>query len=465
MPRRAATVLLLLSFFSAPAVAQTPTIPYRDDIVLMLQQLIATGYPVDNAHDRGEWLQGAVNYAIHVGDREIEALAVRAAVPLRARIDRPVSSTEAPACIQVLSYKVLTLPRPVAYVAYLQASLDDGPFVDLGKYGPEGECIALRYLGTAALRPGTHLVRLRAHLAFGDPQQPVHVEVRDLGPVAYALFDPDAARPADARRFIFGPAAFAASDLDALLPSRPFIEWLTRTLGDRGEIADSRMWLSRYCSELTEEHHGRHAGALCSVILVSLGGSMGQIWFRTGYVDISSAGVTWRAERPSLEALFFSDGRAASRLSALPALLEQPYDPNLRDTSIAKTDIAITPASPKPGAVAHAVITLHNRGDVTVNNLFLEVIHLDGATGGGWRHFVIDIPPNSSKSVSLEITFRSGYGLVLALPFVKDHGLVHDLVGAAPLDAPCVFRTVNIAAAPRGFVASMIGHMPQCTGR
>ena len=68
--------------------------------------------------------QAAVNYAIHAGDREIESLAILVAVPLRARVNRPVSSTEGPAIIEVLSYKVLTLPRPVSYVAWLEASLD-----------------------------------------------------------------------------------------------------------------------------------------------------------------------------------------------------------------------------------------------------------------------------------------------------------------------------------------------------
>lgn len=452
---------VLFAMICQPLAAQTPAFPYRDDVVRLLEQLVVTGYPLDNEHDDGEWLQAAVRYAVHLGDREIEHLAMRAAVPLRARVDRPVSSTEGPAIIEVLSYKVLTLPRPVSYVAWLEASLDGSDFVDLGSQVSESpRTIDLRQLGPEWLRPGTHYVRLRARIVFGDPQQPFHSEVRELAPIAYALYDPWSAPAPDARWFVYSPAAFAASDLDPLLPSQPFLMWLGVTLSSRGEVADPRMWTSRYCSELTDEHHAaRDGGGICTVIYFNDGGSLGQIWMRTGSVE---AGVVWSAVRtPSVEALFLSDGRAASRLSALPLLLDQPYDPDRRDRTVPAPEILITPAAPKPGAAAKAVITLHNRGEVTVQNLKLEVVHLDGLTGGGMRHFVFDIPPFGSHSVTVEVSFRNGYGLVLALPFIKDHGIVQDLVGA-PLDSPCVVRAVNAAAAPRDYLRTTVGHMPQC---
>ena len=463
--RVVAIPVVLLTLLSQPASAQTPTVPYRDEILRLLQQLLATGYPLDNEHDEGEWLQAAVTYAIYVRDREIEDLAIRAAVPLRARINRPVSSIEGPACLQVLSYKVLKLPHQVSYVANLQASLDDGAFIELGRHVPESECIALARLGTGALRPGTHVVRLRAHLLFGDPQQPLRLEVRELEPVSYALYDPTVVSVADARRFIFSPLSFRASDLDSLLPREPFLKWLIDTLGTRWEIADSRMWLSRYCAELTEEQHARHSGATCSAILFGNGGSIGQIWFRTGYVEMSDSGATWTPlERPSLEALFLSDGRTASRLSALPVLLNQPVEQHPSVKTLSLPDIDITPALPKPGAAAKVVITLHNTGELPIQNVMLQVIHLDGQAAGGGRRFVIDVPAFSSTSVSLDVTFRSGYGLMLAQPFIKDHGIVQDLMGP-PLESPCAVRVVNAAAAPRDYLRANVGHMIDCVSR
>ena len=220
------------------------------------------------------------------------------------------------------------------------------------------------------------------------------------------------------------------------------------------------MWTSRYCSELTDEHHAaRDGGGICTVIYFNDGGSLGQIWLRTGSVE---AGVVWSAARtPSVEALFLSDGRAASRLSALPTLLDQPYEPYRRDRTVPAPEIVITPAAPKQGATAKVVITLHNQGEVTVQNLKLEVVHLDGLTGGGMRHFVFDIPAFGSHSVTVEVSFRNGYGLLVAMPFIKDHGIVPDVVGP-PLESPCVVRIVNGAAAPRDYLRTTAGHMPQC---
>ena len=458
---------VLFATLCQSAAAQKSAFPYRDHVVHLLQKLLATGYPLDNDHDEGEWLQAAVNYAIKVGDREIESLAIRAAVPLRARVNQPVSTTDHPASIEVLSYEVLTLPRPVPYVAYFESSLDGGTFVDLGSQASGSpRTIELTRLGAGALRPGMHHVRLRARLVFGDQQQPVHSEYRELAPIAYAVYDPLGSPDADARRFIFNPVTFAANELDPSLPPEPFLQWLSNVLGSRGELADPRMWLSRYCSELTEEHQGAHdAGGICSVILFSYGGSIGQIWLRTGQVETSDADAVWYpAGRPSFEALLLSDGRAAARLSALPALLEQPYDPHPSDRTLSAPEIVITPASPKRGAAAKAVITLHNRGEVAVRNVMLEVVHLDGLTAGGIRRFVFDVPALGSQSVTLDVSFQHGYGLVLALPFIKDHGIVPDLVGA-PLESPCNVRVVNAAAAPRDYVRTTVGHMSHCISR
>ena len=464
--RLAAIPLLFLLLGSQSVSAQTPVVPYRDEIIRLLQQLLATGYPLDNEHDDGEWLQAAVGYAVQVGDREVEHLAIRAAVPLRPRVYRPVSTAQAPTAIEILSYEVLKLPRPIPYSARIESSVDGGPCVDVGSQASgTTKGFRLAQLGADALRPGAHVVRMRAHIVFGDPQQPVHSEVRELASIAYALYDEQRGQAVDERRFIYSPAAFKASDFDPLLPSQPLLQWLTSVLSGRAELADSRMWTSRYCTELTDEHQAaQDAGGICTVIYFS-GFWLGQIWFRTGHVEISDTGAVWHpAERPSFEALLLSNGRAAPRLSALPALLDQPYDPNPRDRTVSAPEIVLTPASPKPGAIAKAVITLYNGGERAVQNLKLEIVHLDGRTDGGMRHFEIDIPPFSFKSVSLDVTFRSGYGLIVALPFVKDHGLPQDVMGE-PLDSPCAVRVVNAAAAPRDYLRTNMRHLTDCVSR
>ena len=440
--------------------AQTSGFPYRDDAVRLLQQLLATGYPLDNEHDDGEWLQKTVNYAIDRRDREIEQLAIRAALPLRARVTQPVSATDRAAAIEVLSYRVLKLPRPVPYVAYFETSLDGAEFVDQGPH-PSGSSrtIELAQLGKEALLPGTHQVRIRARIVFGDPQQPWHSEDRELAPVSYALYDAHNPLVGDARSFVDSPARFRASDFDPLLPSQPLLHWLADILGGPAEVSDHRMWNTRYCSELTHEYQGAHdQGGICSVMYVGGRSWMGQMWFRTGHIEMTDAGAFWHLlERPSLETVLISDGRAATRLSALPAVLEQPAV----DSPLPPPEIILTPSVIKRGVATKAVITVRNDGDVAVENLFLQVVQADGLHGGSFQHFVIDIPPFSSKAVSLDVTFHSGYGLIFALPFVKGHGLAHDLIVGNPGGGDCTVQLVNYRAAPREF-SSMFAHLHHC---
>jgi hypothetical protein len=462
--RPIATSILLSAVTCQPLAAQTAVVPYRDEIVQRLHQLLATGFPLDNEHDDGEWLQVAVNYAIRLGDRQIEHLAMRAAVPLRARVARPVSSTAAPTAIEVASYLVLRLPRAIPYVAWIESSLDAGPFIPLDTQASGTlRTVDLARLGTGALRPGTHIVRLRARLVFGNPQQPVHSEVREFAPVGYALYDDLHGSPVDARRFIYSPASLAASDLDPLLPAEPVLQWLGRVLSSPDRVADARMWTSRYCSELKDEHRSAHTGGICTVIPFVAGSSLGQIWVRTGHVEDADTGIVWFHSRPSVEAVFLADG-AVSRLAALPGLLDRPVGHTGGELTLSAADIVITPTAPRPGVPVKAVITLHNHGDTAVQNVLLEVVHADGLTEGTLRRFLIDIPAFGSQSVSVEVSFRSGYGLVVALPFVRGHGLSHDVLVGPPLEGLCAFRPINLAAAPRDYLRTA-GDLSGCHSR
>ena len=464
--RLTAIWVLLFSLNSHTASGQTSGFPYRDDAVRMLQRLIDTGYPLDNEHDDGQWLQAVVDRAIPMRDREIEHLAIRAAYPLRVRVTRPVSTVAAPAGIEILSYKVLELRRPVPYSASIEASLDDGPYVDLGSQSAgSNRGVRLEQLGDGALRPGTHHVRLRARLVFGDPDAPFHAEVRDLAPIAYALFD-DLQVQNDARRFVYSPATLTAFEIDPLLPSQPLLHWLVRVLGPRGDVSDSLMWTSRYCSELTREHHASHdVGGLCTVIYFARhsDGWVGQLWFRTGDVEVSETGASWYPlERPSLEALFLSDGRAAARLSSLPALLEQPYEKHPADRSLSTPEVLVTPAAPQRGGLAKVTVTVRNEGEITLENVVLEVLVADGLTGAAQRWFVVDVPAFGSSSVSIEGSFSTGYGMVFALPFLKGHGLAPEVTIGPPLSGTCAIRFVNAAAAPRDYFAQTAAHKPEC---
>ena len=458
--------VLFFSLNSQTVSAQTAGFPYRDDAVRMLQRLIDTGYPLDNEHDDGQWLQAVVKYADQRNDREIEHLAIRGAYPLRVRVTRPVSTVSAPAEIEILSYKVLELRRAVPYSASIEASLDDGPYVDLGSQSSgSSRGVRLEQLGDGALRPGTHYVRLRARLVFGDPDAPFHSEVRDLAPIAYAVFDELQVQD-DARRLVYSPATLTAFEVDPLLPSEPLLHWLVRVLGPRGDVSNSMMWTSRYCSELTREHHATHyGGGLCTVVYFARhsDGWVGQLWFRTGDVEVSETGANWYSlERPSLEALFLSDGRATSRLSSLPALLELPYEEHPADRSLSTPEIVVTPATPQRGGRAKVTVAVRNNGEITLQNLLLEVLVADGLTGATQRWFVIDVPAFGSQSVSIEGSFANGYGLVFALPFFKGHGLSPDVVIGPPLEGTCVIRFVNATAAPRDYFAKTAGHKPEC---
>src|SRR5262245_44420958 len=117
----AASLLAVFLIAAAPH-----TVTAQDDnrraLVAALELRIATGEHVHMSHDQGEWLQRAVDAAIARGDQEIEHLAVRAASPLSASIDRPVSSSDELSGIGFDAQNALRVRRPVAYTARIEAS-------------------------------------------------------------------------------------------------------------------------------------------------------------------------------------------------------------------------------------------------------------------------------------------------------------------------------------------------------
>jgi len=455
-----------------PVAGQSRDFPYRDAIVTGLERLILTGLPADNGHDDGEWLQRAVTYAIERGDRQIEQLAIRAAAPLLTRVTRPVSAseavaTDAPAFLEITSNEVLQLRTRVPYVAYIEAALDDGRFEDLDPQAfGEMRTIPLARLGPSALRPGPHHVRLRARLVFGDQANPLFEEPRDLMPVAYAIYDPAAAGPPDARAFTFAPAAVAARDLDLLLPEQPVARWLHETIAARGSAQDSSiMWTSRFCAERTQEHRTpQYSGGICTVALFDAG-LLGQIWFRTGHLDIAASDATWTLyERPVVEAVIFSTGHVATRLSAVGSLLDQARYGTEATLPLSAPDIVVRPGAAR--VPPKAVVTLHNSGDVVIQNVLLQVALVDGRSGGRIQTFLIDVPALGSESVSLDMDMREPYGLVAAHVMLVGHGLTTDVMVEPQPMGLCAFQVVNPAAAPRGFpIPDTDGNLTGCLRR
>jgi hypothetical protein len=114
--------VLLGALTVAPVSTQRAAFPYRGDAVRLPKHLIANGYPLDNEHEQGEWLQQAVNYAIHRGD---ERSSIWTFAP-PCRFERRLRDRSAPSarerrskCCRIASShcRVLALPRPAPCVA------------------------------------------------------------------------------------------------------------------------------------------------------------------------------------------------------------------------------------------------------------------------------------------------------------------------------------------------------------
>ena len=467
-------LLLVVTAISPAAVfpaSQSPALYERDRVKTGLEALITTGTPRHASHDEGEWLQRAVEEAIRRGDGEIEQLAVRAAAPLTAHITRPVSSIDDPPSLEVDAQDVLTLPRFVRYVARIYVSLDGGALVAVADQ-PSGRSSAIQLrtrLGADSAKPGLHHLRIRAELAFGVPDHPSWTEVRDLPELFYAVYDLLAPTPDDLRKFIYSPAGTSAADLDPLLPKQPFSFWLADTLGARQRSGNSPPeWVSRYCSERTEEPTAlRDASRICTVIYFQAGGRIGEIWLRTGDASLYTDHIEWTpASPPTVEAIIVGESELASKaLSMLPGLLDT--DPDWRptaDVSIAPEDIFIAPSAARAGTVARATVIVRNRGLADVHKVLIHTGFGDDAAGrGSTRSFVVDIPASGAVEVAFEVMFPRGYGAVLAQVIrLSEHT---PLAGAAQDLTPqnaCALRPFNVAAAPAGFVASL-GDMTGCS--
>jgi hypothetical protein len=473
-----ATVLVLAAVTaSGPRLAaQQGRDTSRADLVRALQTLIATGPTGHATHDEGEWLQLAVTDAITRRDAAVERLAVRAASPLRARIVSPVSGSDSAAHIEIDAQKVLTVPRPVPYVARIFASLDGAEFVRVAdvQSGTTDHVRVTEALGPAARMPGFHTVQMHARLGFSrtDDSTP-WTESRKLPPLFYAVYDgkPSAAS-IEVRALLEGPGSVSAHHFDPDLDDVPFNQWLVNTLAARGGNHDNAgaMWRSQYCSERTGETGLiPDVTAVCAVLDVQLGGNRGQIWFRTADIVVNSGVAVWRRTTPPRFEGFMLAGSApeSSRLSHLLALLDT--DPEARpagDLSVGPGDILIAPSSPRPGEPALVTITIRNQGAGDVLKALVQVIVATSVNEAATRAFVVDVPARGTTAVKLQASFPQGYGVVSAVAMQEtQHSPFESSTSDPTPEDACAYRVVNPQLTPAGFLQSFFPFGSGCRGK
>jgi hypothetical protein len=447
----------------------------RQALIAALESMITTGEPRHTTHDQGEWLQLAVDAAIARGDKEIEQLAIRAAAPLTASIDRPVISSEILPGIGIDAQNVLRVPRPVPYTARIAVSLDNGEFVTLktvesGKAG--GGAIDML---PGARRPGFHVVQLRAELTFGSPgpsSAAGWTELRKLSPLYYAIYGANTEASAAIRALVYGPASTPVREFDPLLGNEPFAIWLSGVISAcRTKNESGPDWMSQYCDERTGEAGSKSPRtAVCSVVYFGLGHDIGQIWFRTADIRETDQGIEWMPVSPAhFEGLVIRESAQQSRLSSLPTLLDTtPAARPIGDVSIMPDDIVVTPAEPIPGAFADANVTVRNIGDGDLHKVQVYVAFTtDPKSRGTTRQFVVDIPAQGSTDLKLQVAFPNGYGFVMAHALQLSEHSPHDNPMPDPTpDNACAFRVVNSRLAGSKYVESLFAEAAGgCNGK
>jgi hypothetical protein len=436
--------------------------PDRSALIAALERLMATGEPQHTTHDDGQRLQLALDEAIAHGDREVERLAIRAASPLTASIDRPVASIHEPPSITFDATTVLGVKRAVPYTARLFASLDGGAYEQVAEVR-SGKSVGRRIdaLGLEEpVRPGLHVVRVRAELTFDATagRTRPRIERRVLPPLSYAVFDPADQSSAPVQALVYGPASIPVREFDPQLGAEPLAAWLSGVISNRRSSGDSKpAWMSRYCHERTGEAGSRQRPtAICSVVYFSSHAGTGQLWFRTAEIRETETGVEWTPTAPArFEGLGLPDsGQMSEQLSALPSLIDAPPESRLvGDISISSSDIVVVPSATNPGASQDVTVTVRNVGLGALLKVGVNVVWgFDPQARGTSREFVVDIPAQSSTDLTLQVAFPTRHGYVMAHAMLVSAHAPPEWWSRdpTPFDA-CAIRIVNKHLAPAGF--------------
>ena len=467
---RSILVVSLMLLSAAPLRAQgaRPPEPTRGRVIAALEKLMITGEPRHTSHDEGQWLQTAVSAAIARGDAEITRLAQRAAIPLIAGAGTPVSTLGNNPSVTIEMPVVLTLPTPVAYRADLFASVDGGALVSAGTVSSVKGNGSLDWsLLQSAKKTGLHHIRLRARITYERSTLPA--ETRDLPEIVYAIYDPNSEERFDARFYMTSAKGVSARRLDATLPDVPFATWLHDVVAPySGKKVVEEPWRIAYCDELSVEGGlAPRRRDLCTVVYFTFKGGWGEIWLRTGRIELTDSEVRWLAEGPALEAirLRHPDCREVSDgLSALSGLLAAgPSSWPSADLSVAPEDIAVT----RTATTIQLAAVIRNSGNANTRGAQVMISAATSAADRGiTRSFVVDVPRGGMTEIELSMPFSALYGFVVVHVMQLSEHTPHDSGSPDPTpDDAVAFRVISPQQAPKGFAASLVAQCgPICRG-
>ena len=319
----------------------------------------------------------------------------------------------------------------------------------------------------SAKKAGLHHIRLRARIVY--ERSTLSAETRDLPEIVYAIYDPDAEVRFDARYYIASAKSVSASRLDATLPDVPFATWLHDVAAPySGKKAVEEQWRIAYCDELSVE-----AGMpprrrdLCTVAYFTLTGGWGEVWLRTGRIELTESEVRWLAEGPTVEAIRLRDTdcrEVSDGLSALPGLLAAgPSSWPRADLSVAPEDITVTRTATR----VHVAAVIRNSGNANTRGAEIMIGAVTSATDRGInRSVVVDVPRGGTTKIELALPFAAPYGAVLVQVMQISNHTPHDSWSPDPTpDDAVAFRIISAQRAPKGFAASLVEQCgPICRG-
>jgi len=442
---------------TVPVRSQQPAAPVmdRDTLIAALERLMTTREPRHFDHDDGELLKAAVDEAMRRGDAEIARLARRASVPILARVTAPLSPTTNLPALSIEMSPVLPLGEPMP-VAEFSASVDGGDLLPIGRYTDNSGSVISRALPEPAARPGLHHVRLRAHVTFPRSRH-LQPETRDLPEIVYAIYDPADLR-VRARLFIDNAVSITADRLDDALPRVPFGVWLADVAARLGGgMARPDGWRATYCDERLADGGVARTRDICAVamFLVNEGlNGVGEVWVRTGRVELAETEVQWLPVAPVFQAMVLHSAHL-DNLAALPSILVQPPETwPLGDIAVAPEDIVVS----RRGQDVDVTATIRNFGGADLHNAHVYVTTGTGAgrtaKTAGLRSFVIDIPRGGSTTITATLPLTAAYGVVLihGRQFTEHSPFGTMAPDPTPEDA-VAFRVINPRAAPRDYVS------------
>ncbi len=388
-----------------------------------------------------------------------------------ASISRPVNSGRDLPTLTLTAAKAVRDGRAVSYTARVLASLDSGEFTLLGTVRPEkglGGAVD-KLLSDVAAHPGFHAVRVKVEVERAGTSSP---ESYALPTLFYAVYDPSSESDAVARSLIYGPASTPGNELDPELGDEPFAAWLSGLISARRSPRDpAPEWVSDYCENRTADPtHQAAATSVCAVIYFTTHGEIHQIWFRTADIRETERGIEWVPRSPAqFEGMTVNRVPGTPRLSSLPSLLDAPSETRpTGDISILPDDIVAAPAAATPGAPLNVTITVRNIGHQDLYKVTVDVgWGVDSASRPKTRQFVVDVPQQSTTDVTLQVTFPSGYGFVMAQATTLGEHAPHDTWTPDPTpDDDCALRVINAELAPPRYRESLLDAAgPGCTGK